>query len=176
LAPVLRGGAAQLPPQFGVPAPPPCAPGTKPTPARRADGFEPNAPFSRTMAGESAPGSLALELTGFVIGLKCGPIAGAIVDVWTASGRVRQRTSAEGRFLFDRIVVPARQAVGPAVNLRVEVPGKTSLATTLFLPAALVPDGASRGASFDPLLEMSLAQGAVAGRPRACTFDVILDL
>jgi protocatechuate 3,4-dioxygenase beta subunit len=175
LAHALSVHAQKLPASFGVAAAPPCAPGTKPTPARPARGFQPGAPVTRTV-GASRAETRAIGLTGTVIGLKCGLIAGAFVDIWTPSGRGRQVTDADGRYIFDRVVMPEAASAGPAVNVRVEVPGKATLVTTLFLPAELIAGTASRGSSFDPLLQMTLAHGAVDGRPAACSFDVILDL
>nr|MBP6716536.1 hypothetical protein [Acidobacteriota bacterium] len=69
--------AQQLPPGVGIAATPPCDPATTPTPKRvPVPAWRAGAP-QRTTLSESADTSMALTLTGAVIGLRCGLIAGA---------------------------------------------------------------------------------------------------
>jgi protocatechuate 3,4-dioxygenase beta subunit len=150
--------AAQLPPGFSTPAPPPCDPSPKPTPARQE------------AAGQAGAPGAQLTLEGWVIGIRCGTIAGALVTVWNGSARASATTDAAGRY---RVSLVLPRVSGTRVNLRVDVPKsaktpKTSLSTVLSLPS----EGAA-GAS-DPLLSMKVTKRT----PQAITasFDVILDL
>ena len=150
--------ALQLPPGFSTPAPPPCDPSTKPTPART--------PVAR-QAG--APGK-KLSLEGFVIGIRCGVIAGATVTVWAGDARTVVKTDATGRYALN-LVLP--KVTAPRVNLRVDVPRSaktpsTTLTTHLFIPGDVAPAG------FDPLLSMKIAKRSSDAID--ATFDVILDL
>jgi len=176
--------AQQLPPGAGVPATPPCDPSTKPTPSRRPSGFRANAPMRTTLA-EPADRGQVLVLSGAVIGLRCGLIAGATVDVWQADAkgmadpsgmrlRGRQRTDAEGRYRLETIVPGAATGEAPRLHVRVTVPGKAVLDTILFLPDAVAGALNKRDASFDPLLAMTLIDRTAARVTAA--FNVILDL
>jgi protocatechuate 3,4-dioxygenase beta subunit len=165
-------------------ATPPCDPSTKPTPARTAPGFRAGAPM-RLRLIEGAPGGRELVVTGAVIGLRCGFIPGATVDVWHADAqgvvntagtrwRGRQLTDAGGRFRVETIVPGAPAGQAPRLNLRVHVPGKATLTTMMFLPELA---GGARNPTdkmFDPLLAMTLIDQTSA-RVTA-SFNVILDL
>jgi protocatechuate 3,4-dioxygenase beta subunit len=163
---------AQLPPQFGVPAAPPCDPNTKPTPARPARGFQPGAPWQKTVVPDG-PGT-RVTLEGAVIGLRCGFIKDAIVDIWIGTARGRQRTDANGRYAFEVLVPPSSGSMAPRVNMRVDVPAKQVLTTYLFLPDEIKTAQNKRDRAFDPLLQMKI-MGAPGTAIRA-KFDVILDL
>lgn len=164
----LAGAAfvAQLPPQFSTPAPPACDPSTKTTPARKTPG---------PSRQPSAPGA-TLFLEGYVIGIRCGVIAGATVTAWIDGARTVATTDATGRYKLN-LVLP--KVAAPRVNLRVDVPpapGRkpTTLTTFLFLPDEIARAENAKAAGFDPLLRMKLLKQA----PQAVTasFDVILDL
>ncbi len=155
--------AAQLPPQFSTPATPPCDPSTKPTPARAAAGFTPGAP------------RVPVTIEGAVIGIRCGLIAAATVDFWIGDARGRQRTNAAGRYSATILVpTPTAGVAAPRVNLRVDVPKKTTLTTYLFLPDEVAHAQNAKTEGFDPLLRMKLVKQS----PDAIqvSFDVILDL
>ena len=180
----LVGRAQQLPPGAGVAAMPSCDPNAKLTPARTVAGFQAGAPLrSRlTDAGERWPG---LNLTGTVAGIRCGIIAGASVDIWHADGtgavgaaaalwRARQTTDALGRYTFDTIVPGAAIGQAPRINMRVSVPGKSTLTTAVFLPEAMAAAANKHDRAYDPLLAMTLLS-RTADRASA-SFNVILDL
>lgn len=174
----------QLPPGVGVAATPPCDPSTKPTPARAPKGFRANAPLRTTLTAASEAGP-SLVLTGAVIGVRCGLIAGATVDVWQADSkgvsdpagmrlRGRQRTDAEGRYHVATVVPGAAPGEAPRLNMRITVPGKTTLTTIIFLPAAMAGAANTSDKTFDPLLAMTLIDRTAS---RVTTsFNVILDL
>jgi protocatechuate 3,4-dioxygenase beta subunit len=167
----------QLPPQFSTPATPACEPGTLPTPARPASGFRPGAPVSRTI-GAPRPDGLAVTLSGAVIGLRCGLIPNATVDFWSGDARGRQQTDAGGRYRATVIVPRPASSTGsvraPRLNLRVDVPGKATLTTWLFLPDEIAHAQNAADPQFDELLRMKLV-----GQTRNAidaSFNVILDL
>lgn len=174
----------QLPPGVGIAATPPCDPSTKPTPARTPVGFRANAPSRAKLADAGEPGQ-ALWLSGSVIGLRCGLIAGATVEVWQADAkgvmdaagmrlRGHVRTDSEGRYRVETIVPGAVGASAPCLNLRVTVPGKATLNTLVFLPEAVAGPANTRDKTFDSLLAMTLLD-RTAVRVTA-SFNVILDL
>ncbi len=177
--------AQQLPPGVGMAATPPCDPATTPTPKRvPVPAWRAGAP-QRTTLSESADTSMALTLTGAVIGLRCGLIAGATVDVWHADAkgasattgmrfRGRQLTDAQGRFRVESIVPGAAAGQAPRVNIRVNVPGRATLSTILFLPEVTAGKANRSDREFDPLLAMTL----IDQKPTRLTasFNVILDL
>lgn len=176
--------AWQLPPGVGLAAPPPCDPSTKPTPSRTPSGYRANAPL-RTQLAEPGERGTALLLTGSVIGLRCGYVADALVEIWhaDASGvvdtvgnrlRGRQRTDAQGGYRIETIVPGAARGQAPRVNLKLTVPGKATLTTTMFLPDVVAGAANAQDKTFDPLLAMMLV-GRDAKRITA-SFNVILDL
>jgi protocatechuate 3,4-dioxygenase beta subunit len=149
--------APQLPPGFGTPAPPPCDPSTKPTPARKP------------IEGQKGTPGSKLSLEGFVIGIRCGVLAGAGVTAWVGDSRVMVKTDANGHYTLN-LVLP--NVASPRVNLRIDVPksAKTpaaTLTTHLYLPGATA-------AGVDPLLTMKLIN-RTADSIRA-SFNVFLDL
>ncbi len=164
-------------------ASPPCDPSTKPTPARTPAGFRAGAPQRTRLIEGNATGQ-QLFLTGAVIGLRCGLIAGATVDVWQADAagvndaagmrlRGRQRTDSAGKYHVETVVPGAAPNQAPRINMRVAVPGKTTLTTIVFVPEAEKSANA-RDRQFDPLLAMTVVD-RTADRVTA-TFNVILDL
>lgn len=167
----------QLPAQFSSPATPPCDPATTPTPARPVAGFRPGAPVTRTI-GTPRPGALAVGLSGAVIGLRCGLIAKATVDFWVGDARGRQQTDADGRYhatvIVPRPTTPTGAGGAPRVNLRVQVPGKATLTTCLFLPDEIARAQNAADPRFDELLRMKLV-GQTKDAIDA-SFNVILDL
>jgi len=150
----------QLPAGFSTPAMPACDPATKPTPARAPVPVRKGAPGRR------------LTLEGAVIGLRCGFVAGAAVTVSAGDAPVKAVTDASGRY---RVTLVLPKTTGAArVNVRVDVPKKTTLTTVLFLPDEIARAENKKAAGFDPLLRMKLIKQS-AGEIHA-SFDVILDL
>jgi hypothetical protein len=179
-----EAAAQQLPPGVGMAATPPCDPATTPTPKRvPVPAWRAGAP-QRTTLSESADTSMALTLTGAVIGLRCGLIAGATVTrARGCEGRERDDrhalswTSAHGcAGAFSRRVDRAWCGRGqaPRVNIRVNVPGRATLSTILFLPEVTAGKANRSDREFDPLLAMTL----IDQKPARLTasFNVILDL
>lgn len=176
--------AQQLPPGAGMAAMPSCDPNAKLTPARVPAEFRAGAPTRSRLIERGEVGTV-LSLTGTVVGIRCGLIAGASIDIWHADGtgamaatgmrfRGRQITDAQGRYTFETIVPGAVARQAPRVNVRVTVPGKTTFATTLFLPDVIAAAANAKDATFDPLLAMTLLS-RTAERIQA-SFNVILDL
>lgn len=165
-------------------ATPPCDPSTKPTPSRTPGGYRANAPVRTTLTTPGDKGQV-LALSGSVIGLRCGLIAGATVDIWQADAqgvvdasgtrlRGQQRTNAEGRYHAETVVPGAVTGQAPRLNLRIMVPGKAVLSTFIFLPESVAGAANARDKAFDPLLAMTLIDRSAARL--TTSFNVILDL
>ena len=180
----MRADAQQLPPGVGVAATPPCDPSTKPTPGRTVTGVRTNAP-TRTTLTDAGEAGQSLVMTGAVIGLRCGFIAGATIDVWHANAagvmdasgtrlRGRQRTDTDGRYRVETIVPGAAAGQAPHLNVRVTVPGKATLDTKIFLPDSVGGAANKLDKTFDPLLAMTLLDRTA--RRLTTSFNVILDL
>jgi len=119
-------------------------------------------------------GAAALTITGFVVGLKCGGIKGARVDLWHADAaggydnqgygfRGKVHTGADGKFQFDTII-PGRYLNGPQyrpAHIHVKVRDKSG---SLLLTTQLYFDGDPYN-EVDPFIKASLImkpQGGVA--------------
>ena len=155
----------------------------KPTPAARPDvPFSSGAP-ERIDIVRPAAGATALTITGFVVGLKCGGIKGARVDIWHADAkgaypqgaaalRAFQVTDAKGKFVFGSVMPGAAAGKPRVLNIRVQTftPAKAELTTVLFFP-----DDALKGKDprFKPVLELKMSG---AGTSQTGRFDVLLDL
>jgi protocatechuate 3,4-dioxygenase beta subunit len=146
-----------------------------------ADAYVPNAP-SRTSLRVAGVTGAPLTLSGAVIGLKCGVIKDASVELWQADAagkyhseaglplRGQTRTDAKGAFAFDTIVPGAVAGHARQLHLRVTPPGKPALTTVLFFPDD--PDRAT-----DPAFKPDLVMKADLAQPHArLTFDVVFDL
>ena len=166
--------------QFAASAPP-CAPGTTATPAVRPDGtFKAGAPVRPVLAGAATPGT-RLELSGTVSGLRCGRIAGAVVDLWQPdlrgaydmvgfALRGQQVTNKNGAYAFTTIVPGASAGRARHLSVRVHVTGHPDLWTEMFFP----DDPANaRDARFTKEL---LVQPKHAATGQAGTFDIWLDM
>jgi protocatechuate 3,4-dioxygenase beta subunit len=160
--------------QFLQPAPP-CTDDLTPA-AGDGGAFRPGAPDRRAIAPD-APGA-PLVVTGYVVGLKCGRIAGARLHFWQpdARGAVdragfrlrgQQRTDAEGRYRLETIVPGPPPGRAPFIGVRVEPPKGAAFSTRLFLPDD--PSNA-RDPEFTPRLALK------RGPAGAFTFDFLLDL
>jgi protocatechuate 3,4-dioxygenase beta subunit len=177
----LLGGATPRARQRGLDqffgAAPPCNddPLTKAVDA--GPGYRPGAPLRRSLVDRDTAGA-PLVLTGYVIGVRCGRIAGAELDFWQpdsrgaidAAGsrlRGRQRTDAQGRYRVETIVPGAPAGRAPFIGARVQPPKGAALTTRLFLP--------DQGANAkDPAFAASLT--IKPGPAGSFTFDFILDL
>jgi protocatechuate 3,4-dioxygenase beta subunit len=165
--------------KFMIPSPP-CR-DEKVTPAVTAAGstFVPNSP-SRPSLVERGVAGPTITLSGFVIGLKCGRIKDARVEIWhpNAKGvyeapfrhRGQQRTNVEGQYRFETVLPGAPSGRARHINVRVTPAGAPSLTTVLYFPDQA---GIDRDALFKPELVMRQALGAGA---RAFTFDFVFDL
>jgi protocatechuate 3,4-dioxygenase beta subunit len=159
---------------------PSCTGVRTPTPATDAANYRPNAPERSSVRGPDTPGS-PLHVTGFVIGLRCGVIKDARVELWQADAhgvydqtgnRLRGvvRTTDKGAYAFDTIMPGAATQHARCLHLRVTPPGHPALATSLFFP-----DDPERTAdpSFNPAL---VVKPLAASAGAAVTFDVVFDL
>ena len=165
--------------EFGVSGPP-CTPDAKPTPALRAEGFKPGSP-ERIDLRDSGVVGRPVVLLGTVAGVRCGRIAGAVVDIWQADGRGtidasgfrlrgHQLTTRDGAYRFQTVLPGASSGRAPHFGLRVQPSGKPAFTTEIFLP------GDSRNAA-DPRYQSSLAaRNTVADGGETLIFDVLLDL
>lgn len=157
--------AAQLPPQFSTPAPPPCDPSTRTTPARK------------TLPAQTGAPGIPLALEGFVVGIRCGVISGANVIAIAGATRAVVKTDSNGHYKLN-LVLP--KVAAPRVSLRVDVAPvgavrkAATLSTYIFLPSEVAGAENAKARGFDPLLSMKLI-GRSAGAVQA-SFDVILDL
>lgn len=155
----------------------------KPTPAARPDTPWTAGAIEKMEIVKPAGSATPLTITGFVIGLKCGGIGGARVDVWhadekgayrtgAAALRAFQLTDAKGKFVFGTVMPGAAAGRPRVLNIRVQtfVPGKAQVTSVLFFP-----DDALRlkDARHKPALDVKLT---AAGSGHTARFDVLLDL
>jgi len=140
--------------------------------------FRPGAPL-RTSFVESGA-AVAIPLSGFVIGQRCGPIKGARVDFWQADERGKydmtgfrfrghQVTDETGRYHLETILPGAVAGRARRLNARVTVPSKPPLTTALFFPD-------DPGQTKDPLFRKELLMKKTKTETGAVTFNFILDL
>jgi protocatechuate 3,4-dioxygenase beta subunit len=152
----------------------------KPTPAA-ADRktYKAGSP-ARSALAQGLPGR-KLALTGAVAGVICGPVKGAVVEVWHADAkgaydmagfqcRGHQLTDALGVYRFETIVPGAYAGRAPHLNVRVQIPGKPALETQVFFP-----DDAANAR--DPHFKPELVLKVVEQKPDriSATFNFILN-
>jgi protocatechuate 3,4-dioxygenase beta subunit len=180
VAGVVRLSARQLP---GLPfnGTRPCDPNAKPTPARpKGSDFRPHSP-ERSVLAESGLAGTKLVLTGQVIGIRCGLIAGAVVDFWQADSlgtfdrdgfrlRGHQLTDGEGRYRLETIVPGAENGRARRLHVNVQAPKAPIVTTQLFFSNDA---SAARDAAFDRMLVITITDRA---GNQAGTFDFLLDL
>jgi protocatechuate 3,4-dioxygenase beta subunit len=165
--------------KFMIPSPP-CRDETV-TPAVAAAGsdFIPNSP-SRPSLVERGMAGPTMTLSGFVIGLKCGRIKDARVEIWHAGSkgiyeapfrhRGQQRTNVEGQYRFETVLPGVPSGRARHVNVRVTPQGAPSLTTVLYFPD-------TPGNDLDPLFKPELVmKPALGGGVRAFAFDFVFDL
>src|SRR5437773_462860 len=160
--------------------PPVCTTERKLTPGADDKQFRPGSP-ARTSLVETGVTGKKLTITGAVIGLKCGAIKDAVVDVWQADAagvyapagfrlRGHQKTDADGKYHIETIVPGASGGHARHLGVKVQPPGKPALTTLLFLSD---DPGTAKDAAAKPELIMKVTEtrdGASA------TIDLVLDL
>lgn len=145
---VLRGrlgaAAGQGLGQFSV-VTPGCKDDDKATPdTPEGPDYRPGSPVRSSLLDPSVTGT-KLTFTGAVIGLTCGRVKGAVVDIWQADARGqydpsgfrlrgRQLTDANGAFRFDTIVPGASNGRARTIHAKIQAPGKTVVTTQVFFP------------------------------------------
>ena len=155
----------------------------KPTPSARPDVPAGSGALEKMELVKPAAGATALTVTGFVVGLKCGGIKGARVDLWHADAkgaylagaaalRAFQLTDAKGKFVFGSVMPGAAAGKPRVLNIRVQtfVPGRAELTTVLFFPDDPLRKKDPR---YKPALELKMTG---SGASQSARFDVLLDL
>ena len=155
----------------------------KPTPAARPDAPVGSGAMEKMEILRPTAGATALTITGFVVGLKCGGIKGARVDVWHADAkgaylpgaaalRAFQLTDAKGKFVFGSVLPGAAAGKPRVLNIRVQTftPAKAVLTTVLFFPDDPLR---TKDPRFKPALELKVSG---SGTSQSARFDVLLDL
>lgn len=114
---------------------------------------------------------------GFVLTRSCGPVAGALVELWHADDageydnvgyrlRGHQFTGADGRYAFETILPGLYPGRTRHFHLKFQAPGERVLTTQFYFPGER--DNA-RDRIFDPALLLQI-EGDLA------RYDVVLDL
>ena len=161
---------------------PPCAPNTPVTRAVPRDAtFKTGSPARASLIAATTAAGTPLTFAGTVTGLTCGRVAGARVDVWQADPagvydmvgfglRGHQLTDRQGQFQFRTVMPGPSGRRAPHLGVNVKVMGKADFWTELFFPddprnasdsrfhqdlvVKLVPDGRTRRAHFDIVLDI----------------------
>ncbi|GHJ43646.1 dioxygenase [Catellatospora sp. TT07R-123] len=140
--------------------------------------FKPGSPLRTSMV--DGPGT-ALTLTGYVVGLACQPIAGALLDFWQADNggnydnvgnrfRAHQFSDAQGRFTLTAIVPGLYPGRTRHIHVKVQAPGRPILTAQLYFPNE--PRNAT-DTLYDPALLMNVQ---TVGSGRQATFDFVLNV
>ncbi|WP_372345164.1 carbohydrate-binding protein [Streptomyces sp. KL116D] len=168
----------------GGPAPeltPTCDDGDDPTPEQiEGPYFKPNSPQRTSLVTASTPGT-RLALSGYVFGLACKPVAGALLDFWQAdvngaydnvgfTFRGHQYTDQQGAFRLSTIVPGLYPGRTRHIHVKVQAPGRPVLTTQLYFPGE--PRN-STDSIFDPRLLMTVRD---AGAGKEAAFDFVLDV
>lgn len=140
--------------------------------------FKPNSPLRTSMLDGAGT---RLTLTGYVFGLACQPIAGALLDFWQADNggaydnvgnrfRGHQLTNAQGAFTLTTIVPGLYPGRTRHIHVKVQAPGRPVLTTQLYFPNE--PRN-STDSLYDPALLMTVQQ---VGSARQAVFDFVLNV
>ncbi|NUT34841.1 MAG: dioxygenase [Hamadaea sp.] len=140
--------------------------------------FKPGSPLRTSMLDGAGT---RLTLTGYVVGLACQPITGALLDFWQADNagaydnvgtrfRGHQFSDAQGRFTLTTIVPGLYPGRTRHIHVKVQAPGRPILTTQLYFPNE--PRNAT-DTLFDPALLMSVQTD---GTGRRATFDFVLNV
>jgi protocatechuate 3,4-dioxygenase beta subunit len=160
---------------------PTCDDGDDPTPSQiEGPYFKPNSPQRTNLLEPGTPGT-PLTVTGYVFGLACRPISGALLDFWQADTdgaydntgfrfRGHQYTGADGAFTLTTIVPGLYPGRTRHLHVKVQAPGRPVLTTQLYFPNE--PRN-NTDSIFDPRLLMTVRD---AGGGREASFDLVLDV
>jgi protocatechuate 3,4-dioxygenase beta subunit len=178
LAKTLR--ASQDLSKFTAGGAPACTDTRKLTPTADDNQFRPGSP-GRTWLVEAGMDGKRFTLTGAVVGLRCGAIKDAIVEVWQADShgvydptgfrlRGHQATDVNGAYTVVTIVPGPSGGQARHIGVRVHPPGKSLFTTLLFFSddPASAKDPAAK-----PELIMKVTDGSAGA---AATMDIVLDL
>ncbi|MFI7005445.1 carbohydrate-binding protein [Streptomyces sp. NPDC050145] len=160
---------------------PACDDGDDPTPSQiEGPYFKPNSPQRTSLLEAGTPG-MRLTLTGYVFGLACRPISGALMDFWQADTngaydntgfrfRGHQYTASNGSFTLTTIVPGLYPGRTRHIHVKVQAPGRPVLTTQLYFPNE--PRN-NTDSIYDPRLLMAVRDG---GEGREASFDFVLDV
>jgi protocatechuate 3,4-dioxygenase beta subunit len=124
---------------------PECDDGDDPTPAQtEGPYFKPNSPLRTSLLDGNPPGT-RLTVSGYVFGLACRPVAGALLDFWQADVngaydntgfrfRGHQFTNAQGAFTLTTIVPGLYPGRTRHIHVKVQAPNRPVLTTQLYFP------------------------------------------
>ncbi|MER5294888.1 carbohydrate-binding protein [Streptomyces pharetrae] len=161
------------------PLTPPCDDGDDPTPPQtEGPYFKPNSPRRTSLLETGLPGT-RLTVSGYVFGLACRPIAGALLDFWQADAggaydntgfrlRGHQFTGADGAFTLTTIVPGLYPGRTRHIHVKVQAPNRPVLTTQLYFPNE--PRN-NTDTIFDPRLLMTVRD---AGGAKEAAFDFVL--
>ena len=173
-----QGGLGQF--TGSSPAPPPCTNTRTATPAVAASDYKAKAPVRSSLIDPGMTGP-KLTISGAVIGLTCGNVKGATVELWHADGRGlydaagfkfrgQQVTDKDGKYTFATIAPGAVAGRAKRLNAKITVPGKTTLTTQLFFSDDPLH---AKDPAFKPELLLTITGPA---DNRAAAFDFILNI
>ncbi|MFJ2785071.1 MULTISPECIES: carbohydrate-binding protein [unclassified Streptomyces] len=160
---------------------PECDDGDDPTvPQIEGPYFKPNSPLRTGLLEANTPG-VRLTLSGYVFGLACRPISGALLDFWQADTngaydntgfkfRGHQFTDAQGAFKLTTIVPGLYPGRTRHIHVKVQAPGRPILTTQLYFPGE--PRN-NTDSIFDARLLMSVRDG---GGGKEAAFDFVLNV
>ncbi|MFF0200879.1 carbohydrate-binding protein [Streptomyces sp. NPDC005017] len=159
---------------------PPCDDGDDPTPSQtEGPYFKPRSPQRTSLLEPGMPGT-RLTVSGYVFGLACRPIAGALLDFWQADTngaydntgfrlRGHQFTDSRGSFALTTIVPGLYPGRTRHIHVKVQAPNRPVLTTQLYFPNE--PRN-NTDTIFDPRLIMAVRDAGGGGREGA--FDFVL--
>ncbi|MFF8813258.1 dioxygenase family protein [Streptomyces pactum] len=158
-----------------------CDDGDDPTPAQmEGPYFKPNSP-RRTSLVEAGTVGTRLTVSGYVFGLACKPIAGALLDFWQADNRGNydnvgfrfrghQFTDSTGAFRLETIVPGLYPGRTRHIHVKVQAPNRPILTTQLYFPGE---PGNSSDTIYDPRLLMTMGN---SGGTRTGAYDFVLNV
>ncbi|MEW1694128.1 carbohydrate-binding protein [Streptomyces sp. NPDC091278] len=159
---------------------PECDDGDDPTvPQIEGPYFKPNSPLRTSLLEANTPG-VRLTLSGYVFGLACRPISGALLDFWQADTngaydntgfkfRGHQFTDAQGAFKLTTIVPGLYPGRTRHIHVKVQAPGRPILTTQLYFP------GEPRN-NTDSIFDARLLMSVRDGGGKEAAFDFVLNV
>ena len=168
--------------QFAMPSQPPCTDSRKATPeVKSPEDYKP-AP-KRSQIAEGMLNGPTIVFSGSVIGLTCGNVKNARIDLWQSdlSGhydqgtnyRGYQTTDGDGKFSFLTIKPGVSPGRAPHFNVRIEPPGKPIFETQLFFPD---DPRNSKDPAFKPELVVKVDPASKNSMRELMTFNFILNI